>query len=143
MPPMYRIAEVALYSLPNFLPYIMLALYPFRKQFRFSSNIMFVLVGSVTAASTIIYAVFYFVSIKAYFSKILFILLMLSNTANFIVSCSKCIEGFLAPANALEPYRWTFSAALKVFQEGVIALTLFYHSASTRFANSVSWLMRV
>ena len=30
MPPFYRIAEVALYSLLNFLPYIAIAIYLFR-----------------------------------------------------------------------------------------------------------------
>lgn len=151
MPPLYRIAEVALYSLLNFLPYIVLALYPFRERFRFSKAVTIALVGIVSmiqmtlgvlaafstvgagilsAASTIIYASFYFLTIKAHFRKTLFLLLMLSNTANFVVSCSKCIEGFLAPTNALEPYRWTFSAAM-ILVEVICLIPLFFYIKKT------------
>lgn len=147
MPPLYRIAEVALYSLLNFLPYIILALYPFRNQFRFSRGVTIALVGCVSvvqmtlgvlsafstvgvgilsAASTVIYASFYFVAIKAHFGKTLFFMLILSNTANFIVSCSKCIEGFIAPTNALEDYRWTFSAVM-ILVEILYLIPLFFY----------------
>ncbi len=151
MPPLYRIGEVALYSLLNFLPYIILALYPFRAQFRFSKAGTMALVvlvsvvqmvlgvlsafstvnaGILSAASTIIYASFYFLTIKAHFGKTLFILLMLSNTANFIVACSKCIEGFLAPENAQEPYRWTLSAAM-ILVEVICLIPLFFYIKKT------------
>ena len=36
MLPSYRIAEVAIYSVLNLLPFMLLALYPFRRQLRFS-----------------------------------------------------------------------------------------------------------
>lgn len=36
MPPIYRIFEVCIYALLNFLPFMFLALYPFRKSLRFS-----------------------------------------------------------------------------------------------------------
>ena len=36
MIPAYRFAEVAVYSVLNFFPYLMLAIYPFRKSLRFS-----------------------------------------------------------------------------------------------------------
>jgi len=151
MPPLYRIAEVALYSLLNFLPYILLALYPFRHQLRFSMKkttaliiivsiiqmffgvlSAFTAVGSgvLSAASTVIYAVFYFLAIKAHFGKTLFMLLMLSNTANFIVSCSKCIEGFISPINAMESYRWTFSVIM-IFVEVICLVPLFLYIKKT------------
>ena len=151
MPPLYRIGEVALYSLLNFLPYIVLALYPFRTKFRFSKAVTVVLVcvvsviqmllgvlaafstvgsGLLSIASTLIYASFYFLTIKAYFGKTLFMLLLLSNTANFIVACSKCIEGLVFPANALEPYRWSFSAAM-IFVEALFLIPLFIYIKRT------------
>ena len=34
MPPFYRILEISVYSLLNFLPYLFLALYPFRRHLR-------------------------------------------------------------------------------------------------------------
>jgi len=151
MTPLYRIAEVALYSLLNFLPYILLALYPFRRQFRFSGTVTAVLVGIVSvlqmvfgilsafsavgagilsAVSTIVYASFYFLAIRAHYGKILFILLMLSNTANFVVSFAKCIEGFLAPSYALQTYRWTFSAAI-LLVEILYLIPLFFYIRRT------------
>lgn len=39
MPPLYRIAEICVYSLLNFLPFMALALYPFRSRLRFSVKI--------------------------------------------------------------------------------------------------------
>ena len=36
MPPFYRILEISVYSLLNFLPYLFLALYPFREHLRYS-----------------------------------------------------------------------------------------------------------
>ena len=38
MPPLYRLVEVGIYSLLNFLPLMVLALYPFRHRLRFSKT---------------------------------------------------------------------------------------------------------
>lgn len=35
MPPIYRFLEVSLYSVINVLPFMLLALYPFRQQLRY------------------------------------------------------------------------------------------------------------
>lgn len=171
MPPFYRIAEVAIYSLLNFLPYIILAIYPFRKQLRFSPRITAILivimsfvqmilgilaafspigVGLLSMLSTIIYASFYFIAIKAHWGKILFLLLVLSNVANFIVSSSKCIEGILFAANALQDYRWSFSLVM-VFVEAIFLIPLFFYikkffsptigKPSTRFMYRYLWLI--
>ena len=48
MPPLYRIAEVSVYSLLNFLPFLVLALYPFRNRLRFSKPITGVLIALMT-----------------------------------------------------------------------------------------------
>ena len=86
MPPIYRIAEVAVYSLLNFLPFLALALYPFRRCLRFSGRVTAALIvlvtlaqlllgawaafapgksaGKISAISTILYAVFYFAAVK-------------------------------------------------------------------------------
>lgn len=133
MPPFYRIAEASLYALLNFLPYILIALYPFRRHLRFSRSVTALCIGTVTALqivlgnlsafspidagllsaiSTAIYAAFYFLVIKAHVGKALFVLLMVSNVANLIVSAAKCIEGYICIANALQSYRWSFSLIL-------------------------------
>lgn len=134
MPPLYRMAEVAVYSLLNFLPFLGLALYPFRGSLRFSRRVTGALIGLLTvlqlllgtwaafsdrdkvgivsAVSTILYAAFYFLAVKKHFGKTLFTLLMLSNIANFAVIAAKCAEGQLFPQLALESYRWSFSLML-------------------------------
>ena len=45
MPPVYRMVETAVYSLLNFLPFLVLALYPFRHNLRFSKGITALLKG--------------------------------------------------------------------------------------------------
>lgn len=148
MPPLYRIIEVAVYALLNFLPHMLLALYPFRDQFRFSKPVTGALIGVMTVvqillgfnaafeiessgwlsiASTAIYAGFYFLSVKAHFGKTLFTLLMLSNIANLIVICAKCLEGLIfGQAIAMESYRWTNSVCM-VIAHLVITLPLAFY----------------
>ncbi len=131
MPPFYRIAEICIYSILNFLPFLILALYPFRHRLRFSKPITGVLIGVLTviqlwlglwaaffsngraglvsAVSTVLYAAFYFFSVKISLGKALFTLLMISNTANLAVVGSKCIEGLLFSTLAPQAYRWSFS----------------------------------
>ena len=48
MPPFYRILEVCLYSLLNFLPFMGLALYPFRRNMRFSKKIIVAMILILT-----------------------------------------------------------------------------------------------
>ena len=50
MPPLYRLVEVGIYSLLNFLPLMVLALYPFRHRLRFSKTAT---VGLVVALSLV------------------------------------------------------------------------------------------
>ena len=87
MPPVYRIIEVCIYALLNFLPFMLLALYPFWKNLRFSdvtTAILIVLltivqiwlciwtafffhgnVGLIRVASTALYSIFYFFAVNA------------------------------------------------------------------------------
>ena len=89
MPPLYRIAEMCIYSLLNFLPFMELALYPFRSRLRFSKRVTVFLIVLMTfvqiglglwaaffsggkaalasAVSTVLYTVFYFIAVKVYF----------------------------------------------------------------------------
>ncbi len=47
MPDISRITEIAVYSLLNFLPFLFLALYPFRRSLRFSKKTTAVLIHYV------------------------------------------------------------------------------------------------
>ena len=148
MPPIYRIAEIIIYSLLNFLPFLALALYPFRRSLRFSNKttglFIFVLTviqillgtwaafssknnaGTISAVSTILYAAFYFLTVKKHFGKTLFTLLMISNIANFAVISAKTAEGLLFPSLATQSYRWSFSLMLFI-AEAILAVPLFLY----------------
>lgn len=148
MIPFYRFAEVGIYSLLSFLPFLLLALYPFRKMLRFSKRVTSLLIlgvtvvqlglgvwaaffsggrpGIISAVSTVIYAGFYFAAVKAPAGKTIFTLLMLTNTQNFAVVAAKCLEGQVLPAFAVQSYRWSFSLALLVV-ECVVLLPLFIY----------------
>ncbi len=134
MPPVYRLIEVWVYSLLNFLPFLVLALYPFGNRLRFSRPVTGILIGLMTlvqlglgtwaaffsngragivsAVSTVLYAAFYILAVKTSFAKILFTLLMTSNNANLIVMASKCLEGQLFSELATQAYRWSFSLCM-------------------------------
>ena len=151
MPPIYRIIEIIVYSLLNFLPFLALALYPFRHSLRFSKCITVALIGLITiiqvllgawvafvpgdhaafasALSTILYAAFYFLAVKKRFGKTFFTLLMISNLANLAVISAKCFEGLLFPALATQSYRWSFSLMLFAV-ETVLAVPIFLYMKS-------------
>lgn len=134
MPSILRITEIIVYSILNFCPYIILAVYPFRNHLRHSKKIATVQIilvtfiqiglgivaafftgnwkGLLSMASTVIYACFYFWVIRANFGKMVFTLLMLSNISNFVVISSKCIEGIIFPELAHQSYRWSFSVVM-------------------------------
>ncbi len=166
MPPVYRLVEAAGYALLNFLPFMALALYPFRHRLRFSRAVTGALIaalsvlqvvmgiwaafyaygnaGIVTAVSTLSYAAFYFLAIKTAPGKTLFTLLMLSNCANMVVIVSKCIEGQLFPTLALQPYRWSFSLVM-LLVDALFGVPLFlymkrvYTPAVEREPSGVEW----
>lgn len=153
----FRIFEIILYALVNFLPYFFLALYPFKEKFRFSRNVnifLFILLtiweificiwaslfspdNSISSfLNTFIYALFFFVSIKTHPGKLLFILLMVSNMANQIVFSAKCLEGILFPALALQNQRWSFSITTIVSQ--IIFLPFFFLFLKKQFREAVA-----
>jgi sensor histidine kinase YesM len=86
--------------------------------------------GILSALSTVVYAVFYFITVKAPFRKTLFTILMLSNIANFVVTAAKCLEGVIFGNIALEPYRWTFSLMMTIV-EIVTLVPLFFYIKGT------------
>lgn len=148
MPPLYRILEVCLYSLLNFLPFMGLALYPFRRNMRFSKKVIVAMIlvltvlqmgmgilaafftsgnaGIVSAMSSLIYVVFYLIAVKMPLGKTAFTLFMISNLANFLVVASKCIEGQLFPEMARQAYRWSFSLML-FLMEIILWIPLFLY----------------
>ena len=138
LPPLSRVFEICLYSLLNFFPFLIFALYPFRDDLRFSRTktgllivvltflqILFGLLacfstGNISAVlsliSTLSYAFFYFTVIRKSPGQLLFVLLMISNIANLVVITAKCLEGQFFPDFALLPYRYSMSLFMVIVE---------------------------
>ena len=138
LPPLSRVFEICLYSLLNFFPFLIFALYPFRDDLRFSRTktgllivvltflqILFGLlacfsIGNISAVlsliSTLSYAFFYFTVIRKSPGQLLFVLLMISNIANLVVITAKCLEGQFFPDFALLPYRYSMSLFMVIVE---------------------------
>lgn len=134
MIPIYRILEVSLCSLLSFLPFLLISLYPFRKQLRFSlpvisglvvliSLLQIILVNWLVLVSSAesgcwtllcigIHAAFYFTAVKDRFGKLLAMFLALTNVAVFVAVFSKCLEGLLFGSLALESCRWSLCVCM-------------------------------
>ncbi len=143
-----RFIEIIIYSLLNFLPFLALALYPFRRSLRFSKRISILLIcvltfiqlllgmwaalskgnkaGMISAVSTAVYLMFYFLAVKKHFGKTLFTLLMISNIANLAVITAKSFEGLIFPKLAIQNYRWSFSLMLFIV-EFILAVPVFLY----------------
>lgn len=133
------VAEVVVYTALSTVPFMLLGVYPFRQQYRFSRGVTAALLILVTAVqvclrtaaayvsvpwtddakawgtglSTLLYTAVYFLLIRAHPGKLLFTLLMLSNIAALTVIDAKCLEGLLFGQElARQSCRWTASAAM-------------------------------
>lgn len=134
----FRMFEIILYAIVNYFPYLLLALYPFTDRFRFSKvktililvllTVLQISFGAVlvlserefaallSVLSTVSYMAFYFLAVKEHPGKLLFVLLMVSNFANFIVMAAKSLEGIFFPEYARQTNRWTFSVMSVLIQ---------------------------
>lgn len=148
MPSIVRILEIIIYALLNFLPYMVLAIYPFWGCRRYSKKITIFLIivvagvqvciglyaalflnGSanwLSLLSTILYLIFYFWAFRGNIGKMVFTMLLISNICNFTVISSKCLEGILFPALACQKYRWSFSVTLFLVQLLILFPLFFY-----------------
>ena len=133
--PFYRFLEVAAYSMLNLMPFLLLAMYLFRRNLRFPRTTTAILVlimavvqihmGFLTAffyvssevmslLSTFIYAGFLFLVVKDNVGRLSFVLLVLANLGNLVSICAKCMEGMLFGELALQNYRWSMLLCMVV-----------------------------
>ncbi len=143
--PAYRYIEIILYSVLYFLPYLLLAYYPFARELRFSRAFTFLVMLVITAfqVGTHIYTankpevwwvallqgfietVLFILTVKAHWGKSTFTFLMLANISNFVFCAAKCFEGLLFPSLAAEHYRWSNIITL-VVSEAVILIPIYF-----------------
>ena len=124
-------SELVFYAIINYIPYTLLALYPFKSVLRFSKAKTALLVCFFTVAVASLFVIgynlgqsfhlystyiitiicfgFYFLAVKSRLGRMLFNLFMIKNFANFVVITAKCVEGFLFPKTIGTAYHWTNS----------------------------------
>lgn len=131
-----RILEITLYAITNFIPYLILSLFTFRKHLRFSKTItgfvafLAVLVQVTTrfqaaltnGGSTITialirlfsYLILFTIAVDLHFGKIFFVQIIFSNIINFISIISICAEGILLSEMNHRLYCWHLSIIIAV-----------------------------
>lgn len=142
----YRMAEISLYAFVSFLPLLILTIYPFWNKLRFSKGVTFFGIGLLYASrivltffmsvaerrgllvllGTFLYAAFFFIFVKDSIGKGLFLLLMLSNISNLILTAAKVTERYLFPTLYKTPYRWSSSLTF-LLMEALILIPLFFY----------------
>lgn len=145
--PFYRFVEVGIFSMLNLMPFLIIAMYPFRRHLRFSyavTNTLLVVMALVqlclgytiafspisleiiSPISTAIYAGFYFLVIKDHIGRLSFVLLVFTNLGNMVTVCAKCLEGLIFGDIALETYRWSLLICL-IFMHGLITVPVAFY----------------
>ena len=133
--PFYRLVEVTVYSLLNLMPFLLLALYLFRRNLRFPRPTTTLLVlgmgliqiglGYLTAffyvgsevmsvISVLIYAAFFFFVVRDNIGRQSFVLLVFANLGNLVSICAKCMEGMLFGELAFQNYRWSMVVCMLI-----------------------------
>lgn len=137
-PPIARYAEVILFSLVNYVPYLLMAIYPFKKKFRFSKSttlfsILLLTVWEVfleiiamivlpkytqffSILNTGVFLLCYFLLIREKLGKMVFTLMMLTNFGNFILVASTYLSSILWGSNTNTPDHWTTAVSMVIVQ---------------------------
>lgn len=146
--PIARIMEILIFSIVNTVPYHLCAIYPFRKNMRFSwpvtvavlvlSNCVELtlneLVGfGIIESNSIVswtwsmaYLLAYFLIVKVRPGKVVFLLLVLLNIANFNIVATMGIENLLFPHFAVERYHYSACLIMLCVQLAVLLPFFFF-----------------
>ena len=152
--PFYRFLEVGLYSMLNLMPFLLLAIYPFRRHLRFPRSVTAALIGGMgivqiglgclaafgnvgsefmSLISPFLYAAFYFFVVKDNPGRLAFVLLVMANLGNLVSICAKCMEGMLFGSLALENYRWSMNLCMVIMHLLItVPVSLFVRKYLTR-----------
>ncbi len=142
----FRYAEIAVYTLIYFLPYTLLAFYPFKNDMRFPRWVNALIIAAAAAlqfcihlemavsdahwivalGKTFVLAAVFVLITKVHFGKSLFTVLMLSNIQNFAICAGKCFEGLLFPELARQHFRWS-NILMVIVAEALILIPLFFY----------------
>lgn len=147
MIPFHRVLEICLFSLLGLLPFVNLALFPFRKQLRFSRPATLALIilacllhtglnllqvfylanpGLLSFLLTCICLLLYWVGVRDRFDKLLFTGLALFTIFNLALFVAKGLERLCFPTLAAEPYRWSLCLCLLIIHMALTPALYFY-----------------
>ena len=129
-----RTLEVLMFSLINFAPYVLLSIYTFQKQMRFSKRITYLACGllvmvqfatrywsashnvtlrvEMSILRLIIFLLCYVLLFEVHWGKVLFVELIFANISNFIIIAAICLERNLFPNIEHYIYCWHTSVAM-------------------------------
>lgn len=129
-----RTLEVLMFSLMNFAPYVLLSIYTFQKQMRFSKRITYLACGllvmvqfatrywsashnvtlrvEMSILRLIIFLLCYVLLFEVHWGKVLFVELIFANIGNFIIIAAICLERNLFPNIEHYIYCWHTSVAM-------------------------------
>lgn len=142
-----RVIEIIVFSIINIVPYHLCALYPFRKDLRFSPPVtisVLVLASCIELSLNLLvgfgllksnslvnwgwsmaYLLAYFLIIKVRPGKVVFLIIVLLNIANFNIVATKGIENLFFPHFAVERYHYSASLIMLGVQ-AVVLLPFFF-----------------
>ncbi len=126
--------EVLLFSLINFAPYVLLSIYTFHRQMRFSKTVTYSVCALLIAVQfgtrywsamnnvalrvemsilrLIIFLCCYVILFEVHWGKVLFVELIFANMGNFIIIAAVCLERNIFPNIDHHLYCWHASVAM-------------------------------
>ena len=143
----FAIWEAILHAFLNSCPYMILALYSFKDNWRFSKKVT---ISILTAAVllqiilvpimlysdgkqpvydvllSVLHVVFFFVAVKTHIGKLAFAVLVLTNLGTLVVVCAKCLEGIFFPELALLKYHYTNQFFTLLMQIIIVPIAYFF-----------------
>ncbi len=152
--------EITLYSFIQFVPCMVLALYPFRDNLRSTKAVTALGIlfntfvhaainilkhyspydGALSVVCTLTHMLFMFLLINDHLGKGLFTLLMVTNISNFLFVFSKSIEAQFVPEIAVEPFHLTHTLSIAAVELLVLIPLFFYmknvHTAAVSVSSS-------
>lgn len=126
----FQVWETVLHAFLNSFPYMVLALYAYRRHWRFKKGVTLTLLFIAVAAQMVIvplvllsgnsdnpifrilisaiHIAFFFTAVKANIGKLIFSVLVLTNLGTLVVVCARCLEGIFFPDLIIYKYHYTY-----------------------------------
>ena len=144
----FQVWETVLHAFLNSFPYMVLALYAYRKHWRFNKGITMTLLFIAVAAQMVlvplvlfsgntdnpvfhiaisaIHIAFFFTAVKVNIGKLIFSVLVLTNLGTLVIVCSRCLEGIFFPELVIYKYHYTYQLFTILMTAAVVPVMYFF-----------------